>query len=344
MHPALSSGLRDGGRFDVIAIPLADPAAAQAAAETADAAALFYGSAAAPLPAALQAMAPKVRERGNRLVAVLQRDQAAHRDDCFRAGASDVLFMPMPRDQFVARLLASVGVVFTPEGSVQSPVAVATRSSTTRLERALVSPLGVEAPAMLPLKTGDTVRLSFAAFQSWGLVVRGGPSAQIRFAGLAPDEEAKIAEWVKSGGKQEPAPAPPRPSPAPMAAAPRPAAAGAPVAQARPPPRPPAPPAAAMPQEAATGARVAPPGPPPAMADRKPARPPAPVTPVQGAKPIAPSGATKGSHPANGQGGALAGLFDKADVPPPAPQPPPAPKGPPWPSSIPLATCKTAAM
>jgi len=32
------------------------------------------------------------------VVAVLQREQAAQRDECFRAGASDLLFMPMPKD------------------------------------------------------------------------------------------------------------------------------------------------------------------------------------------------------------------------------------------------------
>ena len=108
MLAALAAGLRDGGKFDVLPVPLGDAASAQAAAGSADALALFYGAPDKPLPAALQALAPKVRERGGRVVAVLQREQTAQRDECFRAGASDLLFMPMPKDQFLARL---------PEGS-----------------------------------------------------------------------------------------------------------------------------------------------------------------------------------------------------------------------------------
>ena len=112
MLPALAGGLRDGGRFDVTGVSLAEPAAAQAAAAGADAVALFYGAPGAPLAAALQVLAPKVRERGGRLVAVLQREQAGQRDECFRAGASDLLYMPTPKDQFVDRLAGSVALVF----------------------------------------------------------------------------------------------------------------------------------------------------------------------------------------------------------------------------------------
>src|SRR5262249_36564283 len=132
---------------------------------------------------ALQSLSPKVRERGGRVVAVLQREQAAQRDDCFRAGASDLLFMPMPKDQFVARLQAAVDLAFGGDGGAQAPVAVATRTAASKVDQATVLPAGVEAPAALPLKTGDTVRLSWGAFQTWGLVVRPGPTAQIRFAG-----------------------------------------------------------------------------------------------------------------------------------------------------------------
>src|SRR4051812_2947988 len=99
MLPVLANGLRVGGRFDVATIAFADTAAADAAAGKAEAVAVFYGAPDRPLAVALQALAPKVRDRGARIVAVLQRDQAASRDECFRAGASDVLFMPMPKDQ-----------------------------------------------------------------------------------------------------------------------------------------------------------------------------------------------------------------------------------------------------
>src|SRR5260370_24222102 len=104
MLPALASGLRDGGKFEVLTAALSDRAAAQAAVEQADAAALFYGAPGAPLTAALQALAPKLRERGGRVAAELPRDQAAQRDDCFRARASDLLCMPRPKEQFVAPL------------------------------------------------------------------------------------------------------------------------------------------------------------------------------------------------------------------------------------------------
>src|SRR3989454_205222 len=218
MLPALAGGLRDGGRFDVTAVSLADAAAAQAAAAGTDAVAVFYGAPGAPLAAALQALAPKVRERGGRLVAVLQREQAGQRDECFRAGASDLLFMPTPKDQFVDRLVASVALAFRAGDGAPAPVAVATRSASLRLDRATVSPAGVESSSQLPFKAGETVRLSWGTFQSWGLVVRGAPSAQIRFAGLTHDEEGKIREWVKSATQQQPAAAqasPPRPATSP---------------------------------------------------------------------------------------------------------------------------------
>src|SRR5689334_10641541 len=184
MLPALAAGLRDGGKFDVTPVPFADRAAAQAAVERVDALAVFYGAPGAPISGALQALAPKLRERGGRIVAVLQREQSAQRDECFRAGASDLLFMPTPKDQFVARLAASVSLAFSAEPGAAAAVGVATRGSSSRLDRAMVSPVGVECPGQVPLKPGETVRLSWAGFQAWGLVVRGAPSTQIRFAGL----------------------------------------------------------------------------------------------------------------------------------------------------------------
>ena len=161
MLPALAGGLREAGKFEVVAVSLADAAAAQAAAANADAIAVFYGGPGAPLPAALQVLAPKVRDRGARVIAVLQREQAAQRDECFRAGASDLLFMPIPKDQFVARLAAAVFLAFPAEPGATAAVAVATRSSSSRIDNAKVSPIGVEAAGQLPFKSGDTVRLSW---------------------------------------------------------------------------------------------------------------------------------------------------------------------------------------
>jgi DNA-binding NarL/FixJ family response regulator len=373
MLPALSTGLREGGRFDVQGVPLADPAAAQAAAATADAVVVFYGAPGAPLPLTLQALAPKVRERGARLVAVLQREQAAHRDECFRAGASDLLFMPMPKEQFVARLADSIGLSFVAEAGAGAAVEVATRSSSSRLDRAAVSAHGVHAPSQLPLKPGETVRLSFGSFQGWGLVAKAGPPAQIRFAGLAPDEEKRLQDWVKAGGKQQPAspPAPPaarvsppaRPTPPAPPPGARPGAAIAPPVVARPPPavaqpaaRPPPSAPVAGPPPGVRSAPVA--GPPPGYADRKSPNLAArsTSTPARGVERHAGGSAAPGAvqapsarpppAPGNGEDGPLAGLFEKPDAAAPAaaPEPPPVPKGPPWPAPVPIAVCKDAAM
>src|SRR5205085_9944283 len=122
-----------------------------------------------------------------------------------------------------------------------SAVAVATRISTSRIDTAMVSPNGVEAGGPLPLNSGETVRLSWGAFQIWGVVVRGGPTAQIRFAGLAPDEEGRIREWIKSSATE------------PVVAQPT-----APVRSSPPPPT-------------ASGRAAPIAGPPPGFSDRKPA-------------------------------------------------------------------------
>src|ERR1043166_1776537 len=108
MLPALANGLREGARFDVLTLPFGDPGAA-AAAQRADAVVIFYGSPDKSLPSLVQELGPPVRSRGGRVVAVLQRDQVGQRDECFRAGASDVLFMPLPKEQFVSRLAAEIG-------------------------------------------------------------------------------------------------------------------------------------------------------------------------------------------------------------------------------------------
>ena len=294
MLPALANGLREGALFDVLTVPLSDPAAAQAAAERADAVALFYGAPGAPLPAALQTLAPRVRDRGGRIVAVLQREQAAQRDDCFRAGASDLLFMPMPKDQFVARLQGSFELSWEHENGASAPVSVATRTVASKLDQATVSLAGVESAGELPLKAGETVRLTWGTFQSWGLVVRGGPSAQIRFAGLAPDEEAQIRDWLKGGAPTQPAAAPTPP--------------GGLAAVSSPP----------------VAARAAPSiGPPPGFADRKPVRAQA-RAPVRISPPtITAAGESISMPPADTAGGA-ASLPAAVSTPSAPPSPPPA--------------------
>ena len=333
MLPALAGGLRDGEKFEVLTAPFSDPAGAQAAAEQADALAVFYGAPGAPLPAALQALAPKIRDRGGRVVAVLQREQAAQRDECFRAGASDLLFMPMPKEQFMARLSGSVGLSWAPEAGAAAPVSVATRSAASQVDKATVSPAGIESLAALPVKEGETVRLAWGTFQHWGLVVRGGPPLQIRFAGLAPDEEAQIRDWLKSG------------------------AAAATEAK---------PADAAPPAAAADGPRAAPAaGPPPGFADRKPIRPqtkaPTRIAPpvMAAAAPAAPAAAAPEAAPApsapaptNGSDAATAPAKALSDIvaegaaesaAPPTPAAPAAPVGPSWPGPAPLAASKTAA-
>jgi hypothetical protein len=200
MLPALANGLREGAKFDVLTLPFGDPSAA-AAAQRADALVVFYGSAAQSLQSVVQDFAPTVRSRGGRVVAVLQRDQAAQRDDCFRAGASDLLFMPLPKEQFVSRLAASVALSYLVEAGVSATVQVGARGTLVPLAQATVTHGGIHAPAALPFQPGETVRVSWASFECWGLVARASPDAQVRFAGLAPDEEARIREAThKTGG------------------------------------------------------------------------------------------------------------------------------------------------
>jgi hypothetical protein len=340
MLPALTSGLREGGRFDVTAMPLSDVAAVKAAADSADAIAVFYGAPGAPLPSALQALAPRVRQRGGRLVAVLQREQAAQRDDCFRAGASDLLFLPMPKDQFVSRLEGSVGLSWNCQGGSASPVAVATRSSASKVDQATVCPGGIEAASELPLRAGETVRLSWGGFQSWGLVVRGSPSAQIRFAGLAPDEEVKIHDWLKSASPPAAAPGARPPLVAPRkTVAPTPPAGSPPVmaAVSLPAPAPAEEPSApAHVLNGAPAVRSAPAaGPPPGFADRHAPRESRPrITPV-GSAPATP----RTAEPGDGADLPLSALLEAEPVSEPAPPP-----GPPWPTPIALADARSAGM
>lgn len=262
--PTLAAGLREAGRFDVVALPLADLANAAAAIAGAEALALFYGTPERPLAAALQGLAAPLRERGGRVIGVLQRDQIAQRDDCFRAGASELLYMPMPKDQFVARLQGAVQLSYPDEQGPSAAVSVATRTTTVELP-ARVTPDGVHGDRELAFKAGETVRLSWPGFQAWGIVVRGGPGAQVRFAGLWPEDEAQLREWLKTQSSAGAAPVELPPS--------SPAARAAPAA-----------------------------GPPPGFADRKPIkaqssgsvlRAPARITPPV----ISPNGAGGASSP-----------------------------------------------
>jgi len=213
----------------VLTLPIADAAGASAAAQRADAMAVFYGTPDRPLPDALQELAPAVRGRGARVVAVLQRELAAQRDDCFRAGASDLLFMPMPKEQFLSRLADAVALVYSVEPGAPASVQVGARGTLQQLAQATVTASGVHAATALPFQAGETVRLSWSrgpeSFEAWGLMVCSAPDAQIRFAGLAPDEEARLRDWLRGAAAASRPPAPPRAPAAPMAGPRAPAAA-----------------------------------------------------------------------------------------------------------------------
>jgi len=222
MLPALANGLREGGRFDVLPVPLSDGGAAAAAAPRADAVAVFYGAPGRPLAATVQMLAAAVRGKGGRIIAVLQREAVAQRDECFRAGASDLLFMPMSKEQFVSRLEAAVALAYTPDKGPAADVQVNSRAAQVKLPHAVVTAAGVHASTAVPFLPGETVRLSLQVDgtpqQAWGLVAANGPEARIRFAGLAPEEDARFREWVKKTSAAAPAAAEPsRPIPAPAA-------------------------------------------------------------------------------------------------------------------------------
>src|SRR5438445_3384269 len=151
MLPALANGLREGAKFDVLTLPFGDAGAA-AAAQRADALVVFYGSAAQSLQSLVQDLAPAVRSRGGRVVAVLQREQAAQRNDCFRAGASDLLFMPMPKEQFLARLADAVALAYAAQPGAPASVQVGARGTLQQLAQATVTTSGVHAAAALPFQ------------------------------------------------------------------------------------------------------------------------------------------------------------------------------------------------
>ena len=199
MLPALAAGLREGGRFEVVTAPSPE-AAQELAAEPLQAAILFYGTSLWTLPAALQALKP-LRDKGAHVVAVLQKAQVGLRDECFRAGASDAFFMPIPKEQFVGRLSASLGLAYGESDGLPASVQVASRSTPAGMPAATVTTAGVHGDASIPFEAGHTVRLSWKAneeaFASWGLVVRSAP-AQVRFAGLTPEEDSRLRSWLKA--------------------------------------------------------------------------------------------------------------------------------------------------
>jgi hypothetical protein len=336
MLPALASGLREGARFDVVTASLEEPSAIQAAATDAEAVALFYGG-----PAIVQTLA-SLRERGGRVVAVLQLEQLPQRNDCFRAGASDLLFMPMPKDQFVSRLVQACELSFTAADGSPAEVAVATRSTALKLSAAGITAAGIEAATEAgsgnPLKPGETVRLSFGPFQVWGLVARGAEPLQIRFAGLTPAEEGQIRKWLQQRAAAQ--------------------TAGEPAAAVE-----------VRPTWTGESARVAPAmGPPPGFADRRPVRastrpegargttPPAlpPVTPpavdpLAAAPPaIDPSPASAAAaqpvEAAPPNGAPPPDLFDEGPVAAAEGSPAKVPPGPAWPTLYPPSSGKNAAL
>jgi DNA-binding NarL/FixJ family response regulator len=365
MLPALANGLREGGRFDVLTLPIGDSAAAGAAAQRADAMAVFYGTPDRPLPAALQALAPAVRARGGRVVGVLQREHAAQRDDCFKAGASDLLFMPMPKDQFVTRLADSVGLAYRAEPGAAAAVQVAARGSSAQLAQATVTAAGVHAAAALPFRPGETVRLSWGPFQTWGVVVRASPDAQIRFAGVTPDEEARLRDWLKGAGGGTPAhstPAPIARPPAVAAAATAPPAGRPPGAapRATPVPPPQSAPSRAVHSAASPSGAPTPPGrapvagagrapgnaatPPPGFANRPHIKDATP-TPAGRAAPVVPAARRAAAPKASGSLEAAAPLSDLFDdgAAPPVQESAPA-VGPIWPQVTAAEVCKAAGL
>ena len=358
MLPALANGLRDGGKFDVLTLPIADAAGASAAAQRADAMAVFYGTPDRPLPDALQELAPAVRGRGARVVAVLQRELAAQRDDCFRAGASDLLFMPMPKEQFLSRLADAVALVYSVEPGAPASVQVGARGTLQQLAQATVTASGVHAATALPFQAGETVRLSWSrgpeSFEAWGLMVCSAPDAQIRFAGLAPDEEARLRDWLRGAAAASRPLAPPRAPAAPMAGPRAPAAAVA--AQRAAPAGGPPPGFADRPRVKETPPSARPvaapartPGAPPAVRNGggRPAAVPVAGTARAGTPPSgnAPAAAVASPKLAAAASGPLAGLFEDSAGAAPAPAAEAAaaaPAGPSWPQVVPAAASRAA--
>jgi hypothetical protein len=325
MLPALAAGLRELGRFDVATASSLDEAKAQLGGDALQAAIVFYGSSQWTLPAVLQALQP-VRDKGGKLVAVLQKAQATQRDECFRSGASDAFFMPIPKEQFVGRLSDTLALSYQEGTGPGAAVQVASRTTPVTLD-ATVTAAGVHGAREVPFEPGQTVRLSWKsgseAFSAWGLVASGGPAPRIRFAGLTAEEEARLRSWVKAAESQ---------------AAPRIVTASMPTPpQGSTPPRgavvPPRAPAAAAPRASAAAGPARAAAPPPASA-----RAAAPAT-----APAAPSAPPPAPAATNA---ALHNLFDEPGAAPAAAAPaaPEVPLGTPWPHPWPAGWCQAAAI
>ncbi len=200
MLPALASGLRVGGRFEVTTAAFADVAELASVAAGVDVVAFFYGSRQWPLVAGLRTLAPAVLKRGGRVVAVLQKEQALLRDDCFAAGACDAIFMPLPKEAFVARLFDAATSAFAPGVSRAAAVIVVGSSPALELGDAKVSIQGIEARAAA-LSADERIRVSWTdgrSFTRWSLVVQSDAGGvRLRFVGATPDEDAQLHDWVQ---------------------------------------------------------------------------------------------------------------------------------------------------
>ncbi len=124
-----------GGASEITTAALAEASALAPLAEVAEVVAVFYGTKQFPIAPLLAQLAPGVRARGAHFIAVLQRDQFALRDACFQAGASDLLFMPMPKEQFVARLHEAGSLACAEESGLGAQVTLVTRERGNRCSR-----------------------------------------------------------------------------------------------------------------------------------------------------------------------------------------------------------------
>jgi DNA-binding NarL/FixJ family response regulator len=202
MLNALANGLRVGGRFEIATAQFSEPAALEPLTAQAEVVALFYGSKQFPLVESIQALSQGIRARGGQLIAVLQKDQAQQRDECLHAGASDLLFMPMPKDQFVARLFDAASRAFAETEGHPAQVTVLRKGSAPRTHQidAKVVLSGVVASGGPKLDAGETVQLSWKGaqeFSRWGVVLQSGDAGlRVRIVGASADEEAQLKAWI----------------------------------------------------------------------------------------------------------------------------------------------------
>jgi DNA-binding NarL/FixJ family response regulator len=210
MLNALANGLRVGGHFEIATAQFSEPASLEPLTAQSDVVALFYGSKQFPLVESIQALSQGIRSRGGQLIAVLQKDQAQQRDECLHAGASDLLFMPMPKDQFVARLFAAASRAFAETEGNPAQVTVLRKGREPRTHQidAKVVLSGVVASGGPKLDAGETVQLSWKGaqeFSRWGVVLQSGDAGlRVRIVGASADEEAQLKAWIE--GLADPSP------------------------------------------------------------------------------------------------------------------------------------------